>query len=337
MTDSDEPGVFTISLDTELAWGCFDTLGVEPLAESYRNVREVIDRLCALFSTRSVPATWAMVAHLFDDCRERESAHSAQPAPEYEWVEDWFSAVPCASGVAKELWYAPELLERVRSCGVEQEIGLHGYTHMVLGEQDCSRAVADAEIAAAVAVARKVNVDPKSFVYPRNRVGHTELLPDHGLDVYRGVDARWYERRALPSRVRKPLRYADEALAVTPPAVVPRSTGGVVEVPGSQVFRPRRGGWRYTPYDSQRRRAIEGLDRAAETGNVFHLWCHPYDLVLETDALLAALGDVLAHAERLREAGRLEVLPLREVAAEHRAGRWSGERRADRAIESTSV
>ena len=58
-------GVFTISIDTEFAWGTFDL----PEAMTYRKLearsREVITRLLGLFETYNIEATWAVVGHLF--------------------------------------------------------------------------------------------------------------------------------------------------------------------------------------------------------------------------------------------------------------------------------
>lgn len=42
---SDDKGVFTISLDTELAWGTFNQGNVDRHEKAYRNTPEVIDRL----------------------------------------------------------------------------------------------------------------------------------------------------------------------------------------------------------------------------------------------------------------------------------------------------
>jgi len=307
-------GVFTISLDTELGWGSFDKGSLDRHETAYRNTPAVVDRLCTLFDRYDVSATWAFVAHLFDDCG---GAH-----PDLEAASEWYGQLPCMRDADRTLWYAPDLFETVRECSPPQEVGLHGYSHLVFADHD--RATADRELAAAVEAAARHGVDPVSFVFPRNRIAHASLLADHDFEVYRGVNDRWYERPGVPERGRKPLRFAAEALATTPPVVTPVERDGVVCVPGSQVFRPDHGGWGLTPDGTQVTRATKGLERAATTGGVFHLWCHPFNLARNPADLLAKFGTILERAAALRADGRLDVAPLRAVAADYRGGRWDG-------------
>jgi peptidoglycan/xylan/chitin deacetylase (PgdA/CDA1 family) len=301
-------GYFTLSLDTELAWGSFDTVGVSAHREAFLNTRDVVDDLCSLFDQYDISATWALVAHLLADC---DGEHPASSGDAYEELNEWYEPLPCSNDTDRELWYAPELPDRIRACSARQEIGLHGYTHLLFPEY--SRAAATAELERAFSVARDYGIEPDSFVYPRNRIGHRDILREHGIDVYRGIDRRWYEQASLEP-VRKLARFADEASQLTPPVVEPRVRDGLVEVPGSQIFRPNHGGWQYTPRRSQVVRAKKGLERAVETDRVFHLWFHPFNLAREPGPLIGALEDILAHANSLREDGRLEVRPLQWYA-----------------------
>jgi peptidoglycan/xylan/chitin deacetylase (PgdA/CDA1 family) len=312
----DSPGVFTVSLDTELAWGSFDQGGVERYGDAYRRTPAVVERLCDLFGAHEVPATWALVAHLLDDC---EGHHEGVPDPLARWLE----AAPCGGDVDRSLWYRPDLLETIRACETDQDIGLHGYSHLPVADHD--GATVAAELGAAVDAARGAGIDPASFVFPRNRVGHVDLLAAHGVEVYRAVDARWYERAPVPRPGRRVLRFVDEAASLTPPTVVPSVEGDVVSLPGSQVFRTGQGAWRYAPGGATVRRATAALDRAAATGRVFHLWFHPFNAAAAPDAALSALDEVLQHAAELRARGDLGVHPMREVAEAARAGRWQGE------------
>ena len=312
---SDDTGVFTISLDTELAWGTFDKGNIEQYEAAYRNTPQVIDRLCELFDEYEIPATWAVVSHLLEEC---DGDHSDRTSPDFAWVDDWFDQLPCASGIDEDLWYAPWLIEKIQDCQTEQEIGLHGSTHMQLGADGCLRQHADEEIGAAVETLRSHGVEPTSFVFPRNDVGHVDVLREHGLEVYRGVDARWYERASVLSAVKPPLRFADEAIRGTPPVVEPVNRDGIVEIPGSQVFRPSHDGWQYTPGESSVVRAKKGLRRAAHTGGVFHLWFHPFNLGHKPDRDLARLEAVLTAAAELAAEGELVCRQLANAVSRKR-------------------
>ncbi|WP_254840509.1 DUF2334 domain-containing protein [Natronomonas marina] len=308
----EDRGVFTLSLDTELAWGTFDVERVERYEAAYRRTPEVIDRLCALLDEYRIPATWAVVSHLLVDC---DGDHGDRNPPSLPGVDDWFGSLPCSSGLDRELWSAPWLVDRIRSCETDQEIGLHGATHMQLGAEGCSRQNAVEELEAAVETLEGFGVSPESFVFPRNDVGHLDVLAEYGIRVYRGVDARWYEHPPTPEAVKPPLRFVDEATRRTPPVVEPRSAGDLVNLPGSQPFRPRRGGWKYTPPGSSVARAKRGLRRAARTGKVFHLWFHPFNLAGDPDAELRRFERVLETARELVSDGRLVVRPMEEVAS----------------------
>ncbi|MDS0278467.1 polysaccharide deacetylase family protein [Halomicroarcula sp. S1AR25-4] len=315
---SDRPGAFVVSLDTELAWGTFDVGKIDRYEPAYREARGVVEDLCTLFDEYEVPATWAVVAHLLEDCG---GVHAAGPEPTYPWVDGWHDALPCRTGVDRDLWYAPDIVDRIRSCTVDHEIGLHGYTHVLLGESGCHREAAEREVGTAMAVANDHGLDPQSYVFPRNRIGHRDVLADAGIDVYRGRDARWFERWSLPSLARKPPRYLEEALHRTPPSVWPREREGLLELPGSQVFRPYHDGWQWTHPDSQRRRAVAGLNRAAATGGIFHLRFHPFDLGFDRERLLGVFESILAHAESLSIEGALVPMTMSDAATEYHAER----------------
>lgn len=312
-----ETGVFTLSLDTELAWGSFDKDGVSKYGEAYRETPRVVERTCELFDEYNVTATWAFVTHLFTDCDGHETDGGA--AAYDSGRRSWLARAPCSTGVQQSLWYAPEMLATVRDCKTTQDIGLHGFSHLVFG--DHSRVAAKAELTAAVTAAREVGVDPSSFVYPRNEIAHTDLLARHGINVFRGRDARWYEHMPF-AKIRKPLRFVDEVTVRPPSAVTPSERDGVVCLPGSQIFRPRHGPWAWTPAESQAQRARKGMDRAVETGGVFHLWWHPFNLAGDVDSHLAMLEDILAYMDSLRADDELEIMSMSDVATAYRGGRW---------------
>lgn len=311
------PGAFVVSLDTELGWGQFDTTDIEAKRATFEETPAVVDDLLALFDRHEIPVTWALVAHLLTECG---GVHD-EPAPDFEWV-DWMTELPCRAGVDSDLWYAPEILDAIQAATVDHDIGLHGYTHMILGADGCSKPAAEAEIERALDILQTAGVDPDSFVYPRNEIGHRDVLAARGIDTVRGVNDRWFERNAVPRLAKPGFRHLDEAARITPPTVTPSRRQGLVEIPGSQVFRPYHGGWQYTPRHSQRDRAKKGLQRAAETGEIFHLWFHPSNLADDPVALLSELDAVLATAATLRDAGELNVMSMADVATAFRDGRW---------------
>lgn len=316
---SAERGSFVISLDTELCWGTFDIPSFEK--RDYIGTRNVIRDLLALFDEYETPVTWALVTHLLSDCRDSRNNHESLSECASVESTDWYSSLPCQTGMDERSWYEPSIVDWIRDATVEHDIGSHTHTHLVLEGRD--RELARADIEASVSVAESVDEPVRSFVYPRNCIDYRDIVRDAGFDAIRGRDARWYESIDLPASFRKVSRFVDEATTWTPPTVVPTSRSGLVEIPGSQVFRPHHGGWQYTPSHSQQERAIAGLNRAAQSGEIFHLWFHPFNLAKDPERLLIELEDVLKHAEILRERDELRVQTMASIADDYRNGRWS--------------
>ncbi len=317
----DQPGVFMISLDTEIAWGCFDTVGVNAYEDSYRDTREVVSALCELFEEFEITATWAVVGHLLDDC-DGGSSHESVPDPGYERVSDWATQIPCRSGVDRDLWYAPDLVETIKSTEQPQEIGLHGYYHMILDERECNRGAARTEVREATRLAEREDLRGDIYIYPRNQTGYEDVLSEEGVSVYRDRNADWYEHPAVPTAIQKVSRFASEMTMRTPPVVEPSAREGIVSVPGSLVFRPDGGPWKYCPDRSQVRRATRGLERAAEAGRIFHLWTHPFNLASDIDSQLGKLRQILQKATEMRGERDIEIISLGEAATQYRNGRW---------------
>lgn len=311
------PGVFTISLDTELAWGLFDTGEYREYLESFAATPALIDDILTLFERYDIAATWALVAHLLTDCRG--DTHNPHPAS----CASGERPLPCQTGLSDQYWLAPDLVDTLASIHPAQEIGLHGYSHRQLGEESCDPATAAAEVGQGAEVLRAAGTDPESFVFPRNDIGNLPALEAEGFEAYREVDARWFEQEPLPAPLTRVARFADEYLERPPPVVTPYERAGLVAIPGSQIFRPDHGAWGYTPDGAQRRRAITGLNRAAETGGIFHLWFHPFNLGRDPTPLLGHVEAILEHAADLRDTDDLVVWPMRRIARAYREGRWT--------------
>ena len=162
----------------------------------------------------------------------------------------------------------------------------------------------------------------RSFAFPRNRVGHLEVLRDHGFDCYRGPEPVWYELDRGPRALRRIGHLGDVLTARRPPVVLPDETlPGLWNLPGSMIYFPMHGARRFLPVSVRVARARKGLDAAARRSRVFHLWFHPTNLADESDRAFSGLRRILEHAASLRASQRLSVKPMSEVIADWRATR----------------
>ena len=223
MSVSLEKGVFLLSIDTELAWGSVCNGSFRSRLGHYQKTRGVIRRLLELQERYQIRATWAKVGHLFlGQCWAEDGVkHPEITRPAYQWFAgDWFDADPGSDVDTDPFWYGPDIVKQVQDCKAPQEIGSHGFSHMIVGDPGCSRDCFRSEIRACVEQAEKRGITLKSFIFPRNSVGHLDVLAEHGLSTFRGVTPAWYTR--LPGPPRRLARLVDSVLPIPPPVVAPK-------------------------------------------------------------------------------------------------------------------
>lgn len=299
-------GSVVLSVDAELAWGFVDR--DDPPSDRVESGREGWRTLRRLFEEYDVPATWAVVAHLLHEgCDGRHADHPIGPG--------WFARERDEWADRPDLTRGPELVERLRASPVDHDIGCHTYSHVELGAPGTTRAMAAAELERSRALMDEWGVDGRSFVFPRNSVGHVDLLPDYGFDVYRG--RRPVERRSLPEKLR--------TVAVgegRPPLVRPTAgDDGLVNLPASLFLYSFEGlplrAAKPVVGDPVVELVERGLDAAAESEGVLHLWLHPNNLV--DDAAVERIEAVLRAIDERRDAVPVETMAA--VAARRRPQR----------------
>jgi peptidoglycan/xylan/chitin deacetylase (PgdA/CDA1 family) len=316
-----ERGVFTLSLDFELIWGTVDLDGPEPFRRACEVEREiVVDRLLALLAEFEIPATWCIVGHLFlSGCAPRNGVkHPEIVRPSHSWSqEDWFAHDPSGSEQTDPIFYGASLIDKIAACPVPQEIGCHSFSHVIFGDEGCSRETAASELAECVRLARERGLSLESFAFPRNSVGHLDVLRAYGLTCYRGPEPVWYENAAVPNAVKRLAHLADVLVARRPPVVMPvQSAEGLWNIPGSMLYFPMHGARRHIPLSVRVRRAVKGLECAARERKIFHLWFHPTNLADDSDEMFAGLRSIFERVDSLRWAGRLDVAPMGLVTRE---------------------
>ena len=264
----DQP-TFIISLDTELIWGYVAYLpskAVSLMENDDTKVRGCIDTLLNLFEKHNIPATWAVVGHLFLDHCECEDGTSHKDMPRFK--EDWYSTDPCTDIQRDPLYYGKDIVEKILSNQIEHEIGYHSFSHVVFSE--CSREVAEAEIKEGIKLAKEFGITFKSFVFPENKVGHVDVLKENGFKIYRGENlGRCDINQSF--LIRKFNGGIDKMIA--PPAE-PKWMDGIWEIPSSMSFCDPQIKLSILP------RAKLGLYRAIQSKKVFHVFLHPHNLLM---------------------------------------------------------
>ena len=293
---------FIISLDTELIWGSLHSSlseAVSLMKKDDTKVRGCMDNLLNLFEKHNIPATWAVVGHLFLDKCEYEEGIPHKDMPRFK--ADWYSCDPCTDIKSDPLFYGKDIVEKILSSQVKHEIGYHSFSHVVFSE--CSREVAEAEIKEGIKLAKEFGITLKSFVFPWNKVGHVNILKKHGFRIYRGENLRRCDSNQS-FLIRKFNGGLDKIIA--PPAE-PKWKDGIWEMPTSMLFCDSQVKFSVLP------RAKIGLYRAIRSKMVFHIYLHPHDL-LRYSSLKDDLDKFLAVVAKKRDEGKIEVMTMREFA-----------------------
>lgn len=302
-----DKGAFLLSIDTELAWGGVYDGSFRQREYMFKETRKAIDGLIVLLEKYEIQATWAVVGHLFHrECSPESSIrHPEIVRPEYSWFQgDWFKDDPCSNLDSSPNWYGPDIIESIMACQVPQEIGSHGYSHTIIGDAGCSREAFDSELKACVSLANAWGVDLKSFVYPRNSIGHLDVLEQNGFSNFRGNVTRWYQCQP------RPIRMVGRALESTLPVPIvaegPRRAGGLWDLPASNFYMHRDGWGKRIPMASRTTQAEFGLRKAANQRSTYHLWFHPFNIASDTRPLLGGLETIFQKVYNLRDKGVLE-------------------------------
>jgi peptidoglycan/xylan/chitin deacetylase (PgdA/CDA1 family) len=292
---------FIISLDTESIWGYIAYPSSKTASEIKHDDtkgRGCIDILLNLFEKHNIPATWAVVGHLFLDHCECEDGIPHKDMPRFK--EDWYSSDPCTDIQRDPLYYGKDIVENILSNRIEHEIGYHSFSHVVFSE--CNREVAEAEIKMGNELAKEFGITLKSFVFPENKIGHIDVLKENGFEIYRGSNLGYDLSQSL--LIQKFIGGISKMIA---PPVEPKWMNGIWEIPSSMHFYDPKIKFSVLP------RAKIGLNWAIKSKKVFHVYLHPQSL-LSYSSLKEDLDKFLGVVSRKRDEGEIEVRTMGEFA-----------------------
>lgn len=316
-----QQGIFTISLDFEIHWGVSDHHTIESYNENLRNVPAIVRRCLQLFRENGVHATWATVGMLF--CENKEELFSyVQPEHRPDYVRKEISNYIVAESAGKNeledpYHYAPTLVrEIINTPG--QEMATHTFSHYYCLEPGQTPEAFSHDLGAAVAVAKKMNVQLKSIVFPANQFKqeHIEACKQHGILCYRGNYPSWmYQLKAKAEEGlwKRFCRLADTYLPVNGSRCVePVMNNGILNIPSSCFLRP------YSPklsfLEGRRVARIKAeMTAAAKQRKIFHLWWHPHNFGQNMEQNFAILAEILAHYKVVEKKYGMQSLNMAEI------------------------
>jgi len=306
-------GTVTLSMEVELAWGSHDKPGADDNLSPDRSAETAtLRRLLARCADCEVPFTFSVVGHLFEsNCRN----HGKTPHP-----TGWFDADPGTDVETDPLFYAPDLIDEIRTSPVDHEFATHTYSHVLCDEIDddvlrweLDRALdrhADAGLA-----------NPRSFVAPRHRQVDRALLSEYGIETIRTPfdgygawpggppgTAAWILGRRHPTGTPTEADGVLETRCTTHPSLTAQ------HLPQGQ--RPPHIAFRAIPRRVRERIHARYLrdatERAVARDEHVHLWTHLYNLANESQ--LSVVTDYLEFLADQRDRGRITIETIADLA-----------------------
>jgi peptidoglycan/xylan/chitin deacetylase (PgdA/CDA1 family) len=291
-----EKGIVVFSADFEMAWAFrFSKTQRQTAVEKGLMERGNVPLFLSLFDKYQIPVTWATVGHLFlSECSKESNGlpHPEMPRPVFfenrNWSYksgDWYQHDPCSGTVPSPAWYASDLIEQILGSKVNHEIGCHTFSHSDFTYQNCSKALADAELDACKKLSSDKGVTLKSMVFPGGTFGNYESLKEKGITCYR-----------------KPMKYHIDAPYI--------DSYGLIAIPSSLELNKGPYGWSKEFHLKMIRKY---LTKALKYKLVCHFWFHPS---MDPWYLENIMPEALKMVAEFRESDKLQVKTMGQVAEE---------------------
>jgi peptidoglycan/xylan/chitin deacetylase (PgdA/CDA1 family) len=317
-------GAFVVSLDFELYWGVFDLYKPpSPYNENVLGARVVVPQLLKLFEDFQISATWATVGMLFASNYAQAKHFYPDRLPSYRNPHlSPYSREHQQCEPEERFYYARDLVWKIAACP-GQEIGTHTFSHYYCLEPSQCIDEFEADLLAARRMADQHKLTLRSIVFPRNQVNrkYLSVLAKHGIWAYRGNEVGWMyrsgPRREQARATRRIARLADAYVNASGDNTVGWQEliepDGLCNVRASRYLRPFAPSLRV--FERERlRRVIGGIEAAAQSGRLFHLWLHPEDMGRNIAENLDCLRVVLETFRKCRTKYGMRSMCMREVA-----------------------
>lgn len=335
-------GIFTISLDFELHWGGFEKWGLlvdggrSPVSkeqsgnfnEYFLNTRKVIPELLELFKRYEVHVTWATVGMLFHESKAALLANAPAQKPSY--AEQHLSAYHYIDNVGigeneerDPFHFAPSLIRQI-SATPHQEMGTHTFAHYYCNEAGQRVEQFREDLRAAKRVAKAYGITLRSLVFPRNQFNdeYLKVCFEEGITSVRSNPLDWFwhiESTQGESAWKRLNRGLDAYFPVGrkntyPLTAIKVRQGYPICIPASRLLRPYRPK-EFLLNDIKIQRIKSEMTRAAQHGEVYHLWWHPHNFGRYPAQSLQGLNQLLTHYQLLKKKYGMESYSMGELTA----------------------
>ncbi len=305
------------SIDTELAWARIHHRNLDDYTESLAEYRNAVDWLLHSFEKYEIPATWAIVGHLFlNNCTS--PPHPNITKPEYDWIEgDWYKFDPCSDVKEDPFFYAPDIIEKISDSPIKHEIASHSFAHINFADPGCSYKAAFDDLNECQLIYRERNSKKmKSFVFPQDKVGNLKALRDAEFEVFRGAGV--YEDLRSSSKFSKLLFTLKNIFGLANQPIEANWENGLVNLPLSNHHRLERpmninNPYSFVPLYSKYLVLRNSIKAAIETGRIAHIGLHPIDFGLNSEKFRTHFEKILAFIQQSSKKGNIEIITMSDI------------------------
>ena len=152
-------------------------------------------------------------------------------------------------------------------------------------------------------------------ILPRNQCEpeYTQVLRELGFTAYRDEENDWIHEKIKFRPLLRILRLADVYLPLTGQGGYrPEKELGIWNLVGSRMYKPILKPLAFLE-GLKIRRIKHQMLHAAKTGKTFHLWWHPHNVGIMTDAHLKQLEEIFGYYQELKERYGMESLNMEEA------------------------
>lgn len=300
--------VFTLSLDCEGLWGVADNFAA--MNSGRINQASLADAYALISKTlgdRDIIATAAFVSGFaapLESVRQHldELRGLAELAP--EWFEHLLPRLIRGDDESTDGLRGDQFSKLLHEGG--HELSWHGTTHLSLSDDTTNDAV-DLELSLHAKLLPDLGYNPRSIVFPRNRIGQLDKLRAHGFTNYR--DSR---PSALPQ---KALALARELwVGDRGDKRLPERRGDWQVIPAGFFLNWPSGARSAVPADVTILRWRSMLRSACQTGGLVHMWFHPHNLIT-APGMKVIFTKIMDEVRTLAAGGYLEVRTMAQLAA----------------------
>jgi len=312
-------GTLIVSLDFELFWGMLDCSTLEAYEANVLGGRKAIPQLLELFRKYDIHATWATVGFMFAKDYEELRSYFPESNALPTYAASGLTPYPVFDSIGKNELEAPcfygESLIRLVADTPGQEIGSHTFSHYYCREYGQTLEQFAADMAAAKRIAEDHGYDVTSVILPRNQCEpeYTEVLRQLGFTAYRDEENDWIHEKITIRPLKRLLRLADVYFPLTGlGGYTPQNEDGIWNLVGSRMYKPILKPLRFLERVKLHRIKAQ-MRHAAKRGLTFHLWWHPHNIGVMTEAHMVQLEEIFGYYAVLRKKYGMESLNMREV------------------------